>query len=277
MLGCRAEEGEAPEMSNTKSEFSEFTYGFALTHELLSGPAGQFLRAPQFPSLRDEGKKYGYDVKIQRKGKPLFIQFKLSEPMLTRAAREYRDLSFRIPCYRMHFWPRRKSKQHTLLSKLEQNNRGSVFYYAPAFWMVRDLDRYFASKSIESNSRRARPSELPIPRDKKSHHLSFESARGKNVNLYSDEPHGIESDERTLIEVLAKEVAAVPANESLGINLLRLERWFIEHHLVHQGELSDETALRTQGDEDWRLLIDRLASWTAIHLDSSLFLLQTEQ
>lgn len=64
------------------SKFTEFSYGFALTQELIQsgGPYGYW--TPYFPSFIKEGKSgEGYDVRIDR-GKFLYLQFKLSEYMI---------------------------------------------------------------------------------------------------------------------------------------------------------------------------------------------------
>ena len=259
-------------MSNTKSQFSEFTYGFALTRELLSGPTGKFLHAPKFPSLREEGKA-GYDVRMGRKGKPLFIQFKLSEPLLRGNAKEARKSKFRIPCYRMHFWSRVKSDQHKLLLDLEQTNRGGVFYYAPAFWQAKVLDRFFNVGQIQGNSRRARPLELAIPIDSKSHHFSFELAIGGKTQMFSDEPEERHLDERPLQEVLISELATsdtIPLAE----NLSKLESWFIHSEVFEPDQARTASLLISRAQGNWLARLDRLASWTAIHLNSTLFILQ---
>ena len=63
------------------SEFTEFSYGFAVTHELVLQGSGNIFAAPEFPSLIREGQVGGgYDVKLNF-GTFLFLQFKLSEFM----------------------------------------------------------------------------------------------------------------------------------------------------------------------------------------------------
>jgi hypothetical protein len=60
-------------------DFSEFSYGYAVTEELVASLKATVVAAPIFPSLYEEGKKGGgYDVKIPLSGKPIFLQFKLS-------------------------------------------------------------------------------------------------------------------------------------------------------------------------------------------------------
>jgi hypothetical protein len=69
---------------------SEFSYGYALTEELANGSLGQLIAAHVFPSLIQEGRAGGgYDVQLPFRGRPLFLQFKLSDSMRTSRAREW--------------------------------------------------------------------------------------------------------------------------------------------------------------------------------------------
>ena len=47
-------------------EFSEFSYGYALTDELIHWNGTKLKAAPVFPSLYDEGAGKGYDLKLDR-------------------------------------------------------------------------------------------------------------------------------------------------------------------------------------------------------------------
>jgi hypothetical protein len=173
----------------------------------------------------------------------------------------------------MHFWPRTKSKQHTLLLDLEQTNHGSVFYYAPAFWQTKSLDKFFASQEIQSSSRRARPSDLAIPVDSKSHHFSFESAAGGKTFLFSDEPEERNIGDRPLQDVLASELA-VSSKTPLAESLSNLESWFVHRELFVAEEAHTAESLTARGERNWVTRLDQLASWSAIHLNSGLFILQ---
>ncbi len=62
-----------------RSEFSEFSYGFAFTHEYVNHTLG-LKAAPELPSLVREAEK-GYDLKLNYSGHPKFFQFKLAEYM----------------------------------------------------------------------------------------------------------------------------------------------------------------------------------------------------
>ena len=65
-------------------EFSEFSYGFAFTHEYINHTPG-LEAAPELPSLVDEAEK-GYDLKLGYKGYPRFFQFKLATYLNRRNA-----------------------------------------------------------------------------------------------------------------------------------------------------------------------------------------------
>ena len=151
---------------------SEFTYGFALTTELLWSPGVPFVALPVFPSLTFEGGPAGgWDVKIPRTTIPLFLQFKISDFMKRSSCTEARQ-GFPVPCYRMHFRAARISKQHERLLALETAGQ-EVYYCAPAFHRTSDLDQAFLTRQIAAKSLWLRPSEVgPLP-DEKDHSLSF--------------------------------------------------------------------------------------------------------
>jgi hypothetical protein len=105
-------------------DISEFSYGFALTQELIV-IAGEPLRAaPIFPSLIEEGKAGGgYDVNLDIPGFPLFLQFKRADCMVRRTAAEARNPhNFPLPFYRMKITERRRSAQHDMLLQLDDGH-----------------------------------------------------------------------------------------------------------------------------------------------------------
>lgn len=71
-----------------KPDISEFSYGFALTNELIDRYRLRSAGAPEFPSPYKEGKSGGYDVKLV--GIPVFLQFKVSDCMVKRKKRGQR-------------------------------------------------------------------------------------------------------------------------------------------------------------------------------------------
>ena len=52
-------------------EISEFSYGFALTNEIVAWVPLKIARV--FPSLIEEGKKGGYDLMLDMPGVPLYL------------------------------------------------------------------------------------------------------------------------------------------------------------------------------------------------------------
>ena len=90
-----------------KLGFTEFSYGYAFTENLIRSSASGPASAPVFPNLVQEA-KLGYDVRIDMPGSPLFFQFKLPELMVRDTAREIAQLGlaglstpfFRLPLMR---------------------------------------------------------------------------------------------------------------------------------------------------------------------------------
>lgn len=104
-------------------QFSEFSYGYCLTEDLIVGQGMPLSAAPIFPSLVEEGKTgIGYDVRFDRPGIPLFLQFKLVHQMIRTTANEAKKGHFNPPFYRMHLRSRPLSDQHASLLSLEKAN-----------------------------------------------------------------------------------------------------------------------------------------------------------
>lgn len=160
-----------------KSLISEFSYGFALTHELVIA-FGTLSAAPIFPSLIEEGRAGGgYDVKLEAPGIPLFLQFKRSECLLLRNAREIRaGAVLDVPFYRCEITGKADSAQHEMLIELDRTpNR--VFYAAPMFHLKDEFDAAFLSGTVRQRSFFVRPRSIGSFTDGRPHHLSFDGSR----------------------------------------------------------------------------------------------------
>ena len=96
-----------------RPEFSEFSYEYALTEALVDGQ--QHLVRPTFPTQREE-RRAGYDVRLDRPGYPIFLQFKLCHGMKRRTAREhaYSQLPLALPFLRMPLMPDRLRARHLI-------------------------------------------------------------------------------------------------------------------------------------------------------------------
>jgi hypothetical protein len=152
------------------SEFTEFSYGFAVTHELILQNSGNVVAAPEFPSLIREGQAGGgYDVRLNF-GTFVFLQFKLSEFMYGRRAR-YRSL-MGLPYYKFWIAPRWQSQQHRMLVDL--GNAGQqVYYAAPIFHLQTDFNTEFQGNTVVNRSAFINPAEINYLADDDEHYIVF--------------------------------------------------------------------------------------------------------
>jgi hypothetical protein len=170
-----------------KCQFSEFSYGYFLTEDLIVGQGTPLTAAPVFPSLIEEGQPgVGYDVRFDRPGTPLFLQFKLVHQMVRGNANEAKRGHFQPPFYRMHLRSRLISDQHQSLLSLEQAGN-DVFYVAPGFHTTMELNTTYAQRRVWDRSFRIKPALIgPFP-DDQPHHVTFQQPSG-TWRFYSDEP-----------------------------------------------------------------------------------------
>jgi len=170
-----------------KCQFSEFSYGYCLTEDLIVGQGTPLTAAPVFPSLIEEGQPgVGYDVRFERPGTPLFLQFKLVHQMVRGNADEAKRGHFQPPFYRMHLRSRVISDQHQSLLSLEQAGN-DVFYVAPGFHTTMELNTTYAQRRVWDRSFRINPTLIgPFP-DDQPHHVTFQQPSG-TWRFYSDEP-----------------------------------------------------------------------------------------
>ena len=156
-----------------KPDISEFSYGYALTDELINWHGTTLTAAPVFPSLYQEGQPGGgYDVMLQRPGIPLFLQFKLSHCMVRRTALEVIRRIFPPPFYRMHIRPKRLSNQHEMLINLEKKGH-EVYYSTPAFHTNQEFNDAYLFRQVKARSLWMKPSNIGSLPDDKNHHVAF--------------------------------------------------------------------------------------------------------
>ena len=163
-------------------KFSEFSYGFALTHELVGWT--EIGAAPVFPSLLEEGKPGGgWDVKLDRPGLPLYLQFKRSQCIISGNGRERRavkrhigDVHFKddlaLPYYRFFLMESSLSQQHDFLLELDQG-QSDVFYAAPYFHEQHEFDAAWTEREVTRNTAFIRPAEIGSLPDGK-HSIAFD-------------------------------------------------------------------------------------------------------
>ncbi|MGE5501171.1 MAG: hypothetical protein ACM3W4_04520 [Ignavibacteriales bacterium] len=160
-------------------EISEFSYGFALTNELVRW--AELSAAPIFPSLIEEGGPGGgFDVKLDRPGAPLYLQFKRSECMFRRSAREWKAVEaagggLTLPYYRFVITETPKSDQHELLLALD-TAPNLVFYAAPRFHEMSEINAAWRAEAVSARSVFVAPSEVGSL-DEERHSVAFDGAR----------------------------------------------------------------------------------------------------
>jgi hypothetical protein len=170
-----------------KPNISEFSYGYAVTEELVAMHGAVVIGAPTFPSLYEEGKKGGgYDVKIPIKGSPVFLQFKLSDYLERTSAKEHQSGLLCVPYYRMHLRPLKHSDQHQLLLDLEATGE-TVFYIAPEFHLPAQLNNFYLSRTVINNSAAFRPSDIGQLPSNDEHYVVFQKAASHGFRC-SDDP-----------------------------------------------------------------------------------------
>ena len=108
------------------AQFSEFSYGFAFTHEYVNHRP-DLIAAPELPSLVKEAQK-GWDLKVGFSGHAKYFQFKLSEYMVRERARHWKK--YNAPHYRVRITSPSQSDQHNLLKRLSEEGE-EVHYVAP--------------------------------------------------------------------------------------------------------------------------------------------------
>jgi hypothetical protein len=122
-------------------EFSEFTFGFALTHNLISTAPNGLKAVPIFPNLKQEGQVGGgYDVEIPNHATPYFLQFKIPQ-VVTRKKKDWGH-GLEPPYYRMPIMSPLHSRQHWNLLNHEKSGK-KVYYATPVFDTCKDLNSFW--------------------------------------------------------------------------------------------------------------------------------------
>ncbi|MGO7658943.1 hypothetical protein [Rhizobium ruizarguesonis] len=158
-----------------KVGYTEFSYGYAFTENLVrslpTGPVG----APIFPNLVQEA-QLGFDVKINQPAAPLFFQFKLPERMKKGTAFEVSNGNcpgLVTPFYRIGLMRSDLSKQHRHLIELEERFPSCVFYAAPCLADIHAFNRSYGLGRVFRDSAFFSPREIgPLP-DNKQHTLAY--------------------------------------------------------------------------------------------------------
>ncbi len=255
-----------------KPNISEFSYGYALTDELIHWYGTPMTAAPVFPSLYQEGQAGGgYDAMLQRPGIPLFLQFKLSHCMIGSNAEEVRNGVFSPPFYRMHVRPSRHSDQHKMLLDLE-NADNEVYYSAPAFHTPEEFNEAYLSKKVRARSLWIKPSEIgPLP-DDEDHHIAFVLG---GTHHFCSKPRPLESRgdfaefEESVTSSFERRSREALQKEALEETAMHLAEIAEKHRFI-----SSESKRDSRDQLEQRHPLDRIAFYSQVFLDSQLFIVR---
>ena len=257
-----------------KPDISEFSYGYALTDELIHWHGTTLTAAPVFPSLYQEGQAGGgYDVMLQRPGIPLFLQFKLSHCMVRSNAQEVKDEIFLPPFYRMHLRPSRHSDQHEMLLDLESAGN-EVYYSAPAFHTPEEFNEAYLLHQVRARSLWIRPSQIGSLPDDEDHHLAF--TLGATPHFCS-KPRVLETrgDFKEFEEFLTSAFKRRSA-EALQKEVLEETAWRLAEIAEKHRFISFKSKRVSRAELEERHPLDRIAFYSQVFLDSQLFIVREQ-
>ncbi|SFR57362.1 hypothetical protein [Litoreibacter janthinus] len=173
--------------------YTEFSFGYAITENLVRSSAICPTGAPVFPNLVQEA-RLGYDVRIDLPGVPMFFQFKLPSKMVKNNAREVAQLGLagiNTPFFRMPLMRRDKSPQHQHLIDWERRFPNCVYYASPTFQHMEDFNAAYVAGTVHIQTAYFSPLAIgPLP-DDTQHNVSY--AHDLSVAYRCSEPISIES------------------------------------------------------------------------------------
>lgn len=158
-----------------KIGYTEFSFGYAFTENLIrslkSGPIG----APIFPNLNQEA-QLGYDVRLDLPACPLFFQYKLPELMVKNTAKEISEhklSGIAINFFRMPLMRTDLSAQHQLLMDWELRYPGKVYYATPCMENLSEFNNAYAHARVHRHTVFFSPRDIgPLP-DSKAHSVAY--------------------------------------------------------------------------------------------------------
>jgi hypothetical protein len=183
-----------------KVGYTEFSFGYAFTENLIRSSRATPAGAPVFPNLIQEA-QLGYDVNINLPGRPLFFQFKLSELMVRNSASEIAQHALsgiRIPFFRMSLMRRDLSKQHHLLMRLDRRLPNSVYYATPCIENATVFNLAYNSGQIHQQTVFFSPQDIGDLPDDKQHTIAYRA--GLRHGWVCSDPREISAESFTDIE-----------------------------------------------------------------------------
>ncbi|MFK8021901.1 MAG: hypothetical protein AB8B86_19240 [Pseudomonadales bacterium] len=160
--------------------YTEFSYGYAFTENLINSQPGPPTRAPYFPNLQQEA-TLGYDIRIDLPTCPIFFQFKIPKVMVRSTAAEIKQHSLagiNVPFFRMPIMEAGVSNQHHHLLKLEQSNPNRVYYCCSTAPDIDHFNSDYLQQQMHNRSVVVAPSFVGSLPDQKKHNVVFTGLTG---------------------------------------------------------------------------------------------------
>lgn len=204
-----------------KLNYTEFSYGYAFTENLIRSLAIGPGAAPVFPNLVQEA-LLGYDVKVDLPGVPLFFQFKLPELMVRKSVKEVKTLKLKgleVPFYRMPLMRRDVSDQHLHLVNLEKSFPHQVFYATPALDGVTSFNAAYSKAAVHQTSAFFSPGNIGLLPDNKDHNVAY--CPQKKLAWRCSEPQAVKARAFKLIERITSSRLKRRAGETIEDSLQR--------------------------------------------------------
>ena len=158
-----------------KLGYTEFSFGYAFTENLIRSASSRSAGAPYFPNLIQEA-RLGYDVRIDLPGCPLYFQYKLPELMKRNSAVEISKHSLSglcTPFFRMYLMKRNLSEQHKRLICLEKRSPNTVYYAASVMQDVHAFNAAYNRAMVHQQSVLFSPKHIGELPDDRQHTLAF--------------------------------------------------------------------------------------------------------
>ena len=141
--------------------FSESSFAFAFTENLLHGGLLTGSAAPRFLSTYAEGMGEHWDAHIPTHPVAFFFQFKIPD-VLQRGRMLKNFVPLRSPFYRMNLRSENGYAQHHGLRRLEHDGE-NVYYVCPRFHEGDDFNALYGLKIVPQRSAWFRPSQATPP------------------------------------------------------------------------------------------------------------------
>lgn len=172
-------------MPKLDTDFSESTFAFAFTDNLLRDPRFSATGAPRFLSTYAEGRGQHFDVELPAHPVAFFFQFKIPEVMQRR--RRLRNGSrLPAPFYRMNLRTKDHFAQHRGLLACEADGR-NIHYVSPRFHTHEELDVLFSRGEVHDHTAWFRPSHVTPPDYTRAHGVVYDQP-GQHAEVRSPTP-----------------------------------------------------------------------------------------